>query len=411
MTYEPKQGPTRSAGITAASWAIWVQVFCTAALAQALPVRFLLTATVAAGALAHSFATARRASRRISVMWLCLGFLATLATLIFARTSQLPTTDPVVQEVVVRYFVLTPLTLGYGLLVASTSSVSALVAPLRVLGPLFALIGVIERAMGHPMWAEAPGWVRDGELRAVVFSEHPIVLGVLLLVSLPVLSESPSPVRRALAQLVVVVGIFSTGSRGPLLVALLFLAWFYAAPLIGRRAAGLLGAATSAGVLAFFAIGSTIAWEPAIHGTHEAAQSESYRYALYATLPDQLASSPSGLGVFGFPANTLFLPSPVGDVDIVVSIDAEPVLLGYELGYVGILAFFLVWWVNTAALTTGRWAASAGLLVTLAGLFVAIHAWTSLGPVWALLTGVSLGSLGTRVRQLRGTPDREDVMT
>jgi hypothetical protein len=284
-----------------------------------------------------------------------------------------------------------------------------MLAPLRALGLTFALLAFAERMLGRALWTQAPIIQRGGEQRALVFSEHPIVLGVLLLAALAVLSDEHKPIRKALFQVIVVLGIYSTGSRGPLLMALLFLTWHYGTLLRDPRFRGLAIVASSLGFFLFFTFGSLLVWDPIVTGTDEASISASYRYAIYATVPQQVGSHPGGLGIFGLPSSTLWVPTPGGPVDIAQSIDSEPVLLAYELGYFGLLMFLFIWYVNTAAAIRGEWATTAGLLVTLAGLTVAIHSWTSAGPMWALLTGMSLATLRSRTCNRATAPENKGV--
>jgi hypothetical protein len=409
MTSKGGQGSSRITALEAVAWALWLQVFCSALLAQMAPVRFILIATLAVGAATLSFAATTARARRLPGISLTLAFLAAGALLVLTRTSLLPTADPVLQERVVRYFVLLPLALASGVLSVQANCARTMLAPLRTLGLTFALLACAERTLGRALWVQAPIIQRGGEQRAIVFSEHPIVLGVLLLAALAVLSDEHRPIRKVLCQVIVVLGIYSTGSRGPLLMALLFLAWHYGTLLRGPRFRALAIVASSLSFFLFFTVGSMLIWDPIVTGTDEASISASYRYGIYATVPQQVYSHPGGLGIFGLPSSTLWIPTPGGPVDIAESIDSEPVLLAYELGYFGLLMFLIIWYVNTIAAIRGEWATTAGLLVTLAGLTVAIHSWTSAGPMWTLLTGMSLATLRSRTRNRGTAPVNKEV--
>jgi len=89
-----------------------------------------------------------------------------------------------------------------------------------------AAAAIIEVVLGRSILsrdAEFEWLVRDGGSRALLGSEHALVLGVLLVVCLPFVAEVASGWRKAAALTIAVGGIFATGSRGAMILAAVLL--------------------------------------------------------------------------------------------------------------------------------------------------------------------------------------------
>lgn len=240
--------------------------------------------------------------------------------------------------------------------------------------------------------AEFASYIRDNSARAVVGAEHPLILGVLLSVSVPFayLALRRWWVRWAVV-LLLLAGVYATGSRGPLGVSAGILA-LLAVPGLLRFLARHFGAVFFAvlvglGVLWYFA---SRVWQPVTTSSDTLANSMQYRAAIYSLLPRILLAQPFGYGLGDLPAGTWLVRGPDQISDITATVDSQWVLAALRLGWVGVVLLFMIIVVAVLALRRRLDYGLALLLFTGCGAFVALDAWDGAGTLWMLLFGAGL---------------------
>jgi hypothetical protein len=275
---------------------------------------------------------------------------------------------------------------------------------------IMAVLAMVERGSGSFLVAGAyensDRLIRDGTIRSIVFSEHPLVLSVLLLAAIPLVNLSlKRPAFRYLVGFVLVGGIVSTNSRGALII---LAAWLL---LVASSRMGILGRGVSLFVrlavvsflaVAFlgmlFGIGSDqISSSSAIDASAE------YRTALYAFAAQSLMEAPWGWGIQGLPQGVYLVASYFGTLDIAKTVDSELALAVFDFGWVGLLAVvgLLVNQLGQKNLTSSI--GQSGLIITMSGFYLALHAWVGLGTVWMLIIGLTMGAASVSYPTKRGS--------
>ena len=224
--------------------------------------------------------------------------------------------------------------------------------------------------------------------RASVFVQHPIVLGIMLVLAMTMTGRLS---RRSaiLGGSLLLVGILSTGSSGPTGVGVaVFIVILFpgVGAFVGRHASISSGLVVAFG--AAVAIASTSVWSNALNDNTNDQYDTQYRFALYSFLPRMLENHPFGYGASGMPYGVYIIYSHVrGPVDAARTLDAEPVLLASQIGILGLAVF--VWsGVFAARMWRDERGASFALLALLAcGLTAALHAWAELTAIWSALIG------------------------
>ncbi|MCZ9882315.1 O-antigen ligase family protein [Arthrobacter sp. B2a2-09] len=267
-----------------------------------------------------------------------------------------------------------------------------------------ALLAVFERLRGSFLVAggyeNADRLVRDGALRSVVFSEHPLVLSVLIAASVPLVPLMfKSFGARCLTYLVLVGGVLSTNSRGALAI---LAAWFV---IRAAMRINFLTPATAriAKFLAFFGAGVAFISIMIGNGMDELSSasavdaSAEYRAALYSFAIRSLTEQPWGWGISGLPEGVYLLPSYFGVLDISKTVDSELALAMFDFGWVGLCGFVGLFFIQIRARSLSNPLGQAALIITVSGLYLALHAWVGLGSVWILMAGLALGRLSPSV--------------
>ncbi|WP_157549742.1 hypothetical protein [Microbacterium sp. Leaf288] len=231
---------------------------------------------------------------------------------------------------------------------------------------------------------------RDGVTRAVLASDQALVLGCLLACAIP-MSLVLSARARMFSILLLLAGIYATGSRGPLVIGAMLAAVVLVPPL--ARAVGRSRWLTTIAIVAVAVVAylSITTWSAEVLGASGEEYSANYRWALYATLPGLLSSVPFGYGLGTLPAGVWLVASQAfGIRDLVQTLDSELVYSAFTFGCAGIavvIAAFLI------AVRTVRFDLPIGLTATalsLLGFSIALHAWDSLGGLWILITGMAM---------------------
>ncbi|HKU25289.1 MAG TPA: hypothetical protein VJQ54_07430 [Candidatus Sulfotelmatobacter sp.] len=299
-----------------------------------------------------------------------------------------------------RYTLLYPAMLIVGYLISRASKTHLLAHVYVYVSLVMALLAVFERLRGTFLVAgtydNADRLVRDGALRSIVFSEHPLVLSVLIAASgpfIPLVFRSLG--ARLAAYSLIIGGILSTNSRGALAI---LAAWFLvkAATKVKFLTPG---AARVAKVLGF--VGAGVAFISIVigEGIDELSSvsavdaSAEYRVALYSFAVRSLIEQPWGWGISGLPEGVYLLPSYFGVLDISKTVDSELALAIFDFGWLGLLGFVGLLFVQFRTRSLSRPIGQAALIISASGLYLALHAWVGLGSVWLLLAGLALGAV------------------
>lgn len=307
--------------------------------------------------------------------------------------------DGLVSTNLQRAIVMTPvlLILGYRLYGRELARVFA--RRYVVVASCTALLAVVERYRGASLFGRDKTFsamMREGDTRALLASEHSLVLGALFAVAVPLTLVAVSRRWRFAVVLLLLLGAGATGSRSPLALGVVF-GVIVLFPIILRglqRVSGLLllCAWLCVPLLAFLAAN---VWSTTqVLGAEGSDYSANYRWTIYALLPEFLIARPTGFGMGTFPRGVWLVDSEVfGVKDVLSTLDSELVYSGVSLGWVGIMtvvgAFIL-------AVACFRYSRSAGLvstIVSLIGFTLALHAWDTLGAVWLIVTGTACAAV------------------
>lgn len=294
------------------------------------------------------------------------------------------------------YFLLFPMSVALGMLIVGRGLHEQFLAMFRVTTYILALISIVERGFGRSIFGYFD-FAQDDVLRSTAGQFHPIVLGVLLVCGMATCVQIEGTVRRALALVFLLAGIAVTDSLGPLVFGLVIgLAVIFPQLLrISRWTTVVVLVAT-----AIMVVLSSTVWSTEIVGTTVDQYSDGYRSALYAMLPDLLSRAPLGYGPSGLPAGAWLIYSEyLGVRDVSMTVDAEPVLLASEWGFIGVISFASVAWLGGRSIYRGYSTAGLTLLaLTFNGLTVALHAWLNLALLWGILIGIAAWGVHTNRR-------------
>lgn len=235
---------------------------------------------------------------------------------------------------------------------------------------------------------EMLSFARDGQIRAIVASEQPLVLGTVLAACIPLVMYCRLGKPRLTAA-VLMIGSYSTGSRAPTaLAALFFLLQFVPGAVhFARqryRAARFAWITTLLGLMSF----SFFVWTPVIAGSSGMGFSTQYRTAMYSLLPNILQEAPFGYGFGPIPTGRWLMSAKLyGVVDLAVTVDSELVYSALGFGFLGVGAFAIATYIGVAAMRYDYAISASCTVISVAGLILALHAWDSVGPFWYLLIG------------------------
>lgn len=356
----------------------------------------------------------RRAFSRFQVSWGALALLAGWVLTVFSCS-----------EILARYFDdpglarNLQLTLGVGPLYMALgwaiigSSRKILYAQVYVLvSAVMALAALVEYISGQSLIgrAEFEYLAREGGVRALVASDHPLVLGGLLLAAMP-LVYALNGSWRYVGSVVLLVGIWSTGSRGPLGIALIVFC-VAVAPGLARLVRKLYRVVVIA-IIALFVLVSVLAiwvWKPEIWGFSSFEYSTNYRFAIYALVPMILAQLPLGYIFGSIPPGAWVLPSEWrGLRDVSITVDSEVVLLVFQVGWLGLLSYVGLTMMCGLSLRYDLAVGGMALAVSLSGMFLALHAWDGLGAVWWVSIGTAAAVItnGRHANKMAGLHSKE----
>ncbi|MCU1438805.1 MAG: hypothetical protein JWP66_1892 [Naasia sp.] len=235
----------------------------------------------------------------------------------------------------------------------------------------------------------------DGGLRAIVATDHPLVLAALLATMLPFVLRRPFSLLRLLEAVLILAGIYATDSNGPLIVAIVAIViallwprrWLYRRIVPTPVVAGV----TALGGVVFLAV-SWFVLTPTLPASGDA--SSAYRLGLYALVPRiMFEGHPLGYGLAEVPTNTLFIDRGDKLFDVAKSVDSQLVLWVVQTGIVGFLLYLLIAFVALRGVSLGERGplnALPLLVLTVCGAFLAIQPWASLSAFWMFLLGAAV---------------------
>ncbi|MFJ4226074.1 O-antigen ligase family protein [Paenarthrobacter nicotinovorans] len=307
--------------------------------------------------------------------------------------------DPSQSDPLFRYTLLFPIAALTGWLLArSTKHLSVSRAYVSV-SIAMGLLSVFERLSATFLVAgsyeNAGRLIRDGSIRSIVFAEHPLVLSVLLICSLPFV---PLAFKRRWLQMAayatIIAGTVCTNSRGALVLVGI---WILLRVVIRL---GLLRSGVTRAVKASTAVVASIAFiglmlgngSDQLESSSALDASAEYRTALYTFAARSLIEQPFGWGISGLPEGTYMVASFFGTLDISNTVDSEVALTIFDFGWIGLLAFAVIAFGLVRPHRLSSHYGQAALLATASGLYLAIHAWVGLGSLWWLLLGLAFGA-------------------
>ena len=395
---------TMRSPVVVASHVLVLIVFSSGSLKPLGPVRYSYALVLLALVAALVVQRQRRSDpwdRKNPLAPIFLVALGLLAVSFFAFASPLSPGD---NDAAFRYSVLFPLSFFMGYLIRSADGVGTFGRIFVGWSVAFSILAVAESAIGTPLFGREDftrSLLRDGVQRAVLGSEHPLVLAAIFAAAVPfALSLRLAPTRRAIIVALIGLGLLSTVSRGGLIVFLaVTVGWF----VFGRQGASrrfrndfvrfgrvTRTLAVALGLICTALLAATLA--PAtvsVSSTVATAASAEYRLVLYRFVLDSLAQHPLGWGVGGLPQGIYVAQSAFGPKDLAVTIDSELALLGFDFGWIGVALFLfvLLWAVSPRVLAQPSGLAAAAILWS--GLYLALHSWTGLPVLLLALVGMT----------------------
>lgn len=384
--------------------AVILIVYLAGTLKSSFPIRYVLAIVLGYASinLILRYRGTRSRGLRVALIVAIGAVVAAVAWMIAGPLLPVSASDG---DALFRHFVLSVLAATFGFVAVATSHGSILKRAYIFWSLTMAALATVESASGGtllPRFDIERSLVRDGAQRAILGSEHPLVLAALLVAAAPfvVRSDARWQVRCAMLGLLTA-GVYATGSRGALIV----LALAVGAAILGglqpagveARKAGLRGLSllvivpiTFAAILAASVL---VAPSDAVLSSNVATEaSTQYRIVLYQYLFASLRDAPFGWGVGGLPDGLYLVPSAFGIKDLAETVDSEPALLVFKWGWLGLATFLGVFgWLAVGRRLRDEFGLASLAIVT-SGLFLALNAWTGLSTALAIFLGATLKS-------------------
>lgn len=294
-----------------------------------------------------------------------------------------------------RYLLLLPLATYAGRSIGRSGRFHRYARPYVLVAGLITPLALYEVLSGRSLLGrDYLYFVENGQGRALLAADHPLVLGILFASAIPMVHCVRLKHPKLMA-LWIFAGVLATNSEGPsavgsvCLALILFPRLLDIVPRLWRWIGALL-----AGLGLATAYLSLAAWSQYVPGLTSTEYSRNYRSGLYSIAPKILADTPLGYGFNGLPDGTWWLLSAYkGLRDVGTSIDSEPIYLITIAGYIGLGAYIVAVIISLRALRSGSVSGVCSLAVTLSGLFLALSAWDTLGTLWAMLLGAASSAL------------------
>lgn len=293
-------------------------------------------------------------------------------------------------------FVMLPLFAILGWLILSAEQAVAYAYVFVSVAVLVAVLAVLESLAGLSLLGRTELFAssqREGPARALVGAENVLVLGATLAAMVPLTLTLPRRWMQLAASVVVVAGVWATGSRAAALMCA-GVAVVQAVPVLRRllqRFWWVLQIVAGVVLLALAYL-SVFVWRPFIAGATGLDYSSNYRGALYSLVPRVLMEHPLGYLLQSPPEGRWMIDSELhGRFDIARSIDSEIVWAIFGLGWIGLAFFVAALLVAIAALKHDVAVGLSALTLTAIGFIMALHGWDAMGPLWYGLIGACAG--------------------
>ncbi|WP_197471647.1 O-antigen ligase family protein [Microbacterium oleivorans] len=345
-----------------------------------------------------SVAAARRIlDPQVLALNLVLTLFALAATIGVSYLAADALGDPLLATNIQRLLVVTPVMLFAGFAVSKTPSLlRSLAVPYVTIAAVNSGLAMVEVAATRSLFSRdtmLAAMSRDGTVRAVLASDHSLVLGTLIALAVPMCGAIRNPLVRTLTLCALLAGIGATGSRGPFFLAICF-ALVALVPTLRRaiaKKARVLVALAAVGLVGL-AYMSIFVWSAAVSGNTGGDYSANYRWAIYSTVPEFLLHRPLGYGLGTFPAGQWLVQTEAfGAKDILQTLDSELVYSAFTLGWVGLLLVSVAAIVAVRSIGVHQQIGLTAALCSAAGFSLALHAWDGLGAIWVFLVGASFG--------------------
>lgn len=317
----------------------------------------------------------------------------------------------------VHLLVLLPLFSALGWLIYRSEGARIYLYVFLGIASVVAILALTESLLGFSLLGrnlEFASSQREGPTRALVGSEHVLVLGATFAAAVPFALKLKGLRSQLIVSLLLAAGCWATGSRAPALVCSL-IAVVQLVPALSRLLQRHLWVlhwlvVVALAALAYFVLA---VWKPYIAGATGLDYSSNYRAAIYSLLPEFLAGHPFGYLLQGTPLGVWVIPSELrGPVDIAQSVDSEIIFAVFGLGWIGLAFFVASLFVAIASIKYDLSIGLSALSLTSLGFTLSLHGWDAMSPFWYLLVGVSVCLTGPpllRRVQERRRPSRESA--
>lgn len=389
--HDPVGSPNPTDHIARAfGFAVSLVVFCPLLIAPLMPPRVILIGLLILFCMWFLVTRGREWRASGPLLALLLMFIALIGTLV--GFGLLPTTGAETGNAQ-RFMALLPLALLAGYISSRPGGRQfwqgfLAVAALLVIPAIYEFV-TSQSLLGRNMMY----FVENGRPRALLASDHPLVLGTLFLAAIPLSARINGGKAGLLLAIWLFVGVITTGSEGPIALGLVCLLAVMAprvATLVAQRRALLIWLAFIA--LAVTAYLSIFVWNNRVLGATSGEYSRGYRASLYSMVPRMLWESPLGNGFAGLPSGRWLIDSQYkGTRDISISIDSEVVYLISIIGIAGLLVYLLALLLAISALRHHLPLALSACCVAVSGVVLALTVWDTVAVVWWMLIGACLG--------------------
>lgn len=382
---------------------LFTTVYASRLLQEYVPVRFVIT-TLVFVLLVGLLLNYPRVKG--GLFWgLCLGTSA--GTMIYVLIGG--ALEASQQDALFRYVVLYPAAVLAGVALQRSGQSSSARKAYAWTSLLFAAAAIAERLLGTffvaGTYMNANKLMRDSEIRSIVFSDHPLVLSVLFLVAAPTIWYSGwKSSARVCCLLILAGGVWSTSSRGAIVLSLFWLAMLLATRIgwLSRRSAREAGLLLVTGVSCLVLYAAILGGDSELTSSDNVAASAEYRTSLYAASFESLRLQPFGWGIQGLPEGVFIVNTRSGSLDIANTVDSEFVLASFDFGLLGIMLFMIILVLPLSKQRLLTWEGQAALLATLSGFYLALHAWTGIGFLWLLCFGLAAAAAPGLSRDSKG---------
>jgi hypothetical protein len=299
-----------------------------------------------------------------------------------------------------RIVLLAPMSIVVGYQAVKFGAFGAFLVKFKTQGLIFSSLALVE-------FLTARNWVpqrfnefvyNNSEGRVRVFTEHPLVLAVLLTVAafIVVTSSQESRKKFIYVSLLFLASLTTQAISAPLLIVLFFI-WEKVSKKLNISLQAnfkLARIAVSTTFFALLAFSSTMDPFSGLLVTPGEVASTLYRYVIYGLMWVILADYPLGLGPLGLPDGLYTIPSIYGDLNA-ASLDSEIVYSVSQFGYLGLIFYVLL--IGSLYLIRSSTQARFMMLTLLfVSLFASIHSWVSLSIIFFMTLGGAVIGRDTR---------------